>query len=801
MSDEKDLPALPSGVLPTEVTSRLNQWREAIQRLMGMRGDPMSEAVRWGDLVDGGLADKRRNISVTATGGVGTIGPAGPAGPPGPPGPPGESGVVTPDLTKPPTPTGLAASAGFGQVIVQWDAPIYTAGHGHKQTNIYATKQPASDATNYTINDAVRVESAQGPLTLSTIGSDLGVKWRFWIKWESADGVESDPAGGVNGIVAVTGKIGSSDLVSLIVEAGNLAAGAVTADKFDTAIEPITLYTTGGLPTTKSTSTIFYSGKLYRWNGTAYVASVSTADLTGTVTDAQIAGMAASKVTGQLTDAQLAAIAAAKVTGQIVGTQITDGAVTTAKLFAGSVTTAKIAAGAITSNEIAAGAVTASEIAAGAVTTAKLAAGAVTANEIAAGAITTAKLAAGAVTASELAADAITAGKIAAGAVTAAKLAANAIAVGTAAIQDGAITNAMLGTAVIDDAKIANLSAAKLTAGDGTVGGNLKSTNYTSGSAGWILRPDGYLEASNAMVRGGISATSGAIGGSLIDTTSIRSTTWGSGYGWRLSSSGDFSARSTGGTRVIDINAAGADPVLKIGSAITLLADGTATYAGALSAASGSFAGQVNVGSFTGYAWPASGGTGAHLSSSGLMVGNYNDGKYFLVSSAGDLYMPGMKVEGGALTISQANVIDTLNLRGHAVVIPSGAEWTGTKGFSNVWVVTTAGADYGDAAAGTAVEAVIVSAAVRFFVGNLASTETYAEIFIRIFRDSSLIREHSLGYFTKNVYASGAYICMDSPGGGTHSYQIGLRSQYVGSGSEAPGSILYTALSTIGAKR
>ena len=49
-------------------------------------------------------------------------------------------------------------------------------------------------------------------------------------------------------------------------------------------------------------------------------------------------------------------------------------------------------------------------------------------------------------------------------------LAAGSIAVGTAAIQNGAIVNAMIGTAAIDDAKIANLAADKVTFG--TMSGN-----------------------------------------------------------------------------------------------------------------------------------------------------------------------------------------------------------------------------------------------------------------------------------------------------------------------------------------
>lgn len=537
---DKDIPAFGLEVQDTRLRQKLEAMREAIQKLMGTRGVGGGRAaVRWDDLKAGGFVTETGRL-IPPGNSTTTVVVGGGGG--------GGTDPDEPDLTKPPTPTGLAATAGLGNVLVEWGAPIYTAGRGHKQTNVYATKQPAADNTAYTINDAVRVDSAVGPLTVIALPSDLGVKWRIWIRFESNDGVESDPAGGVNGVVATTGLIGNADLGDLIVEAGNLAAGAVTAAKFGTGIEPVTIITAASLPTTKSTNAIYWSGKLYRWNGTAYVATVPTTDLSGQVADAQIAGLAASKVTGQLSDSQIAAVAAAKLTGQIVGTQITDGAISTAKLSAGSVTTAALAADAVTADKIAANAVTASEIAAGAVTTAKLAAGAVTANEIAAGAIITAKLAAGAVTAAEIAADAVTAGKIQAGAITTSKLAANAIAVGTAAVENGAINNAMIGNAAIDDAKVANLSAAKLTAGDGTIGGNLKSATYSAVlQQGWIVRPDGFAEFNDVVVRGTVFASQGAIGGSFIGATYVQSTNWvNMSTGWRLNSDGSFQLNGTG---------------------------------------------------------------------------------------------------------------------------------------------------------------------------------------------------------------------------------------------------------------
>lgn len=340
---------------------------------------------------------------LAGTGGTSTPGPPGPVGPPGAPAP-----GTTPDLTPPPTPTGLTATAGFANVFVQWDAAVYTVGHGNLQTNVYGAKY-AGTGPLPTFSNAVLVGVAPQPDNIFILPTELGTQWHIWIKFQSRDGVEStSPAGGANGAQATTGKIGNADLGPLIVEAGNLASGAVTATKlaagaveftkFAAGIEPVGVV--GSLPnplgyTGPRAVVLTTDGKLYRLVSGVWTAAVPAAD-----------------ISGQLTDAQIASIAAAKLTGQITSTQITDGAISTPKLAAGAVTAAQIAADTITAAQIAAGAITAAELAAGSVTTSKLNAGAVTANEIAANAITTAKIAAGAVNADQIAAGAVSTTKL-----------------------------------------------------------------------------------------------------------------------------------------------------------------------------------------------------------------------------------------------------------------------------------------------------------------------------------------------------------------------------------------------------
>ena len=84
-----------------------------------------------------------------------------------------------------------------------------------------------------------------------------------------------------------------------------------------------------------------------------------------------------------------------------------------------------------------------------------------------------------------------------------------------------------IGSLAVDDAAIANVSAAKLTIGDGTVGGRLKSAYFASGVAGWQIHPDGTAEFNNVLVHGTVYAESGYFKGTLMGgaVTSIGSGT------------------------------------------------------------------------------------------------------------------------------------------------------------------------------------------------------------------------------------------------------------------------------------
>jgi hypothetical protein len=274
----------------------------------------------------------------------------------------------TPDPTAPPTPQNLQVTPSLFHLFLEWDPPSYTQGHGHASTVIYGVKIPTGGPQPTFAN---AVELGGTPADVYSHPAGTGETWAFWIKFKTVDGVLSvTPAGGTNGKQGTTGKIGNVDLGPLIVEAGNLANGSITAQKvadgaiaatkFASGIEPVTVVTT--VPTTKATSSIFNAtdGKLYVWNGSAYVLPPA-----GAVTIAD---------------------------NSITTTKITDDAITSPKIAANAVTASEIAANAVTAGKIAANAVTAGTIAANAITAGTIAAGAVNAQAIAARAITTDKL-------------------------------------------------------------------------------------------------------------------------------------------------------------------------------------------------------------------------------------------------------------------------------------------------------------------------------------------------------------------------------------------------------------------------
>lgn len=244
----------------------------------------------------------------------------------------------------------------------------------------------------------------------------------------------------------------------------------------------------------------------------------------------------------------------------------------------------------------------------------------------------------------------------------------------SAYIHDASITNAKIANLAVDDAKVANLSAAKVTFGE--MHGDRITANTLNADRINVTNLAAKMAAITTAYVGTANITTGSITNALIGNV-IQSDSYVAGSaGWKIDKAG-----------AMEMNNA---------TFRGALSGATGSFAGSLSAAIGTFRGAVNVGAFTGYSWPAAGNYGAHLSASGLMIGNANSGYYFQVDQYGNVYSPGFKVEWGTLTISQLNVINTANIAGQAVTIPVSA-------------YTAAGISVGSAATVTVQTAAITS--------------------------------------------------------------------------------------------
>ena len=188
-------------------------------------------------------------------------------------------------------------------------------------------------------------------------------------------------------------------------------------------------------------------GKLYRYNGSAWVKNINIIDDTdGEVTSGKLADL--SVLEGKLANLSVSLA------------KIQDGAVSEVKIQDNSISTPKLQANSVTANEILADTITANEIATDTITSNEIASDTITANEIASNTITANEIASQTITANEIASEAITADKILAGAITSAKIDVTELSAISSNI--GTIT---AGTIDASQVSVTNLDADNITSG------------------------------------------------------------------------------------------------------------------------------------------------------------------------------------------------------------------------------------------------------------------------------------------------------------------------------------------------
>ncbi len=177
-------------------------------------------------------------------------------------------------------------------------------------------------------------------------------------------------------------------------------------------------------------------------------------------------------------------------------------------------------------------------------------------------------------------------------------------------IHNGQITNAMIQNLAVNDAKIVTLSATKLKAGTISVGEIIRSTGYISGSTGWAINGNGGAEFSNVVVRGAVFASSGTFAGSLQaatgtfagDISAATGTFQGgvrggayTGYAWPPAGTDGYYLGG-GGLLLGNANNGRYFQVEQSGNVFApglSIINGSATFSGGLSAASGTFSGTL----------------------------------------------------------------------------------------------------------------------------------------------------------------------------------------------------------------
>lgn len=232
-------------------------------------------------------------------------------------------GTITPtgDITPPGPPSGLTATGLFSSILLEWTNPT---------DKDFAAVQVWEASTN-NFASATKVATVSNTIWARD-GLAANVTRFYWL-------TAIDRTGNVSAKFPVSNTAGVS-ATTVALASGDFPAG----------LKPVEIVS--ALPTTGNFQgrVVFLTtdNKLYRFNGTAFVATVPTTDLTG----------------------------------QVTSTQITDNSITTGKIAANAVTANEIAANSVVAGKIAAGAVAADQIAANAITAAKILAGAVTAEKL-----------------------------------------------------------------------------------------------------------------------------------------------------------------------------------------------------------------------------------------------------------------------------------------------------------------------------------------------------------------------------------------------------------------------------------
>lgn len=287
------LPAIPA--IPADASPEMNQFLSAIKQILEVRtgvvGDPLDVGVTFNDLLDSQIMSLAQSSYSGASNAVDLVVPA--YTPP------------TADLTPPPAPSALTATAALSNVILRWTNPV--------DENYSHAKVYRADASSFV--GEVQIATVEGEVFSDAVGAS-GVARYYRLKGVSVAGIDSIAYS--SSANATTGLVGGVDLSPLIIDASKLASGAVTATKIGAAAIGSAAIQNGAI-----TNALIGNAAI----DDAKIASLSADKINaGTITAARIA---ADSITGDKLnvtglDAKLATISSAYVnTLNIAGDAIT----------------------------------------------------------------------------------------------------------------------------------------------------------------------------------------------------------------------------------------------------------------------------------------------------------------------------------------------------------------------------------------------------------------------------------------------------------------------------------------------
>lgn len=197
----------------------------------------------------------------------------------------------------PPAPINFVVDAGLTSLILSWDVA------GGLYSKVGYTEIYAADSNTFA--DKVFIGQTTARVYSDPVGSTGRDRW-YWIRFI---GKGSTPLAGpffsASGVHGKTGEIDGIDLSGLLIEAANIADGAVIASKiadavltfakFASGLEPVGLLAPGDPfpdPVGYAGPKVLLreaDGKIYRLVGSSWVAGVSAADILGQLQAGQLA--------------------------------------------------------------------------------------------------------------------------------------------------------------------------------------------------------------------------------------------------------------------------------------------------------------------------------------------------------------------------------------------------------------------------------------------------------------------------------------------------------------------------------